>query len=106
MPGLRNVFERPEVASVRRGADGATEVRVTGLACTSLCVRRTEAALRALPGVTEVSFTPDPDRFRLATAGPPPGEEAIARAVRSMVVGFWLRRLVAAVVERFRPRRG
>jgi copper chaperone CopZ len=104
MPGLRHVFERPEVASVRPADDGTTEVRVTGLACTSICVRRTESALQALPGVKAVHFSPDPDRFRLDTEGPPPGEAEIARAVRAMVVGFWLRRLVAAVAERLSPR--
>lgn len=102
MPGLRNIFERPEVASVRRRDDGITEVRVTGLACSTLCVRRAASALRALPGVADVTFADGPDRFLLTTSGPPPAEAAMARAVRSMVVAFWARRLVAGIVERLR----
>ena len=105
MPGLRNVFERPEVASVRRRDDGALEVRVTGLACESICVRRAGGALRALPHVTGVRFSPDPDLFVVETSGPPPDPQAMARAVHSMVVAPWARRLIAALAERFRRRR-
>ena len=104
MPGLRNVFERPEVASVRRREDGSVEVRVTGLACDAICVRRSGDALRSLPNVTDVRFTPDPDRFLLQTNGPPPDPEAMARAVHSMVVAPWARRLLAALAERLRLR--
>ena len=105
MPGLRNILERPEVASVRRRGDGVLEVRVTGLACRSICVRRTDAALRSLPHVTGVRFTPDPDVFLVETNGPPPDQPAMARAVHSIVVAPWARRLLAALAERFkRPR--
>ena len=102
MPGLGNVFERPEVASVRRRDDGVVEVRVTGLACNSICVRRTDAALRSLPRVTGVRFTPDPDVFLVETSGPPPEERAIAGAVHAVVVAPWARRFLAALAERFR----
>jgi hypothetical protein len=102
VPGLRNIFERPEVASVRRRDDGALEVRVTGLACDSICVRRAGDALRALPNVRGVRFTPDPDVFVVETNGPPPDSEAMAHAVHSMVAAPWARRLLAAVAERFR----
>jgi hypothetical protein len=105
VPGLRNIFERPEVASVRRREDGALEVRVTGLACDSICVRRAGAALRALPNVSDVRFTPDPDLFIVETNGPPPDPPAMARAVHSMVMAPWARRLLAALAERFRRRR-
>jgi hypothetical protein len=100
VPGLRHLFERPEVASVRRREDGALEVRVTGLACNAICVRRTDAALRALPNVGDVRFTPDPDLFTLTTNGPPPDLETVARAVDAMVVASWARRLLAALAER------
>ncbi len=102
MPGFRNIFERPEVASVRRRDDGVLEVRVTGLACDSICVRRTGAALRSLPNVSAVRFTPDPDVFLVETDGPPPDRPAMARVVHSMVVAPWARRLLAALAERFR----
>lgn len=102
MPGFRNIFERPEVASVRRRDDGVLEVRVTGLACDSICVRRTGAALRSLPNVSAVRFTPDPDVFLVETDGPPPDQPAMARVVHSMVVAPWARRLLAALAERFR----
>lgn len=102
MPGLRNILERPEVASVRRREDGALEVRVTGLACRSICVRRSDAALRSLPNVTDVSFTPDPDVFVVKCDGPPPDQPAMARAIHSMVVASWARRLLAALAERIR----
>jgi hypothetical protein len=105
VPRLRHIFERPEVASVRSCANGAVEVRVTGLACNSLCVRRTESALRGLPGVTDVAFTPDPDRFLVTTNGVLPEPTEMARAVRSMVVAFWVRRLIAGIAERVRRRR-
>jgi len=104
VPGLRNVFEHPEVASVERRDDGSVDVRVTGLACRTICVRRAGDALRALPNVTDVRFTADPDHFILQTKGPPPDPEAMARAVHSMVVAPWARRLLAALAERFRPR--
>ncbi|HET9952552.1 MAG TPA: hypothetical protein VFU59_08025 [Candidatus Eisenbacteria bacterium] len=104
MPGLRNVFERPEVASVRRRDDGLLEVRVTGLACRSICVRRSDAALRALPNVVDVTFTPDPDVFLVKSEGPPPDPPAMARAIHSMVVAPWARRLLAALAERVRAR--
>lgn len=105
MPGLRNLFERPEVSSVRRRDDGVLEVRVTGLACDSICVRRTDAALRSLPNVSAVRFTPDPDVFLLETNGPPPDQPAMARVVHAMVVAPWARRLLAALAERLgRPR--
>ena len=105
MPGLRNILERPEVTSVRRRDDGVLEVRVTGLACRSICVRRTDDALRSLPNVTGVRFTPDPDVFLVETNGPPPDQPAMARAVHSIVVAPWARRLLAALAERFeRPR--
>ncbi|MEK7315542.1 MAG: hypothetical protein AAB011_05130 [Candidatus Eisenbacteria bacterium] len=105
MPGLRNLFERPEVSSVRRRDDGVLEVRVTGLACDSICVRRTDAALRSLPNVSAVRFTPDPDVFLLETNGPPPDQPAMARVVHAMVVAPWVRRLLAALAERLgRPR--
>lgn len=106
MPGLRNLFERPEVASVRRREDGTIEVRVTGLACDSICVRRTDAALRSLPNVVAVRFTPDPDTFLVHANGPPPDPQAMAHAVHAMVMAPWARRLLAALAERFRrPRR-
>jgi hypothetical protein len=105
VPGLRNLFERPEVASVRTREDGALEVRVTGLACDSICVRRTDAALRSLPNVADVRFTPDPDTFLVQTNGPPPDPQAMARAVHAMVMAPWARRLLAALAERIRPRR-
>lgn len=102
MPGLRNIFERPEVTSVRRRDDGVLEVRVTGLACDSICVRRTDAALRSLPNVSAVRFTPDPDVFLVETNGPPPDQPAMARVVHAMVVAPWARRFLAALAERFR----
>jgi hypothetical protein len=102
VPGLRNVLERPEVASVRRREDGVLEVRVTGLACNSICVRRTDAALRSLPHVSGVRFTPDPDVFLVETNGPPPDQPEIAGAVHAVVVAPWARRLLAALAERFR----
>jgi len=105
VPGLRNIFERPEVAEVRRREDGALEVRVTGLACNSICVRRTDAALRSLPNVTDVEFTPDPDVFVVKSDGPPPDRPAMARAIHAMVVAPWARRLLAALAERFRRSR-
>jgi len=105
VPGLRNVFERPEVTTVQRRDDGALEVRVTGLACDSICVRRTEAALRSLPNVAAVRFTPDPDVFVVTTNGPPPDRPAMARAVHAMVVAPWARRLLAALAERVGRRR-
>lgn len=104
MPGLRNLLRRPGVTEVRPAGNDALRgrllVRVEGLACRSLCVRRTEAALRALPGVTIVRFAPDPDRFELEIDGPPPDASAVARAVDSVIVAPWARRLIAAVAER------
>lgn len=105
MPRVANILRRPEVSSVTplpADAPGASRVlvRVDGLACERICVRRAAAALRELPGVVDVRFSPDPDRFTVETNGPPPREEAMARAVRSVVVAPWARRLIAALAER------
>jgi hypothetical protein len=89
------------VVPLRSGAvGGRIEVRVDGLACRSICVRRTEGALRSLPGVTAVRFEPGPDRFEVESDGPPPDASAVARAVHSVVVAPWARRLIAALAER------
>ena len=104
MPGLRNLLRRPGVTAVLPAGPGPhgerIEVRVDGLACRSICVRRTDAALRSLPGVAAVRFAPDPDRFELECDGPPPDATAVARAVQSVIVAPWARRLLAALAER------
>ena len=114
MPRLANPLRRPAVISVRDAAATppssnrrALEVQVDGLACDSLCVRRTESALRSLPGVVEVRFSSGPDRFRVESSGPPPDRAAIERAVAAVVVAPWARRFLAAVAERLgiTPRR-
>ena len=114
MPRLANLLRRPAVTSVRVAAPGdpasgrrALEVQVDGLACDSLCVRRTERALRSLPGVVEVRFASGPDRFQVESSGPPPDPTAIERAVAAVVVAPWARRLLAALAERLgiTPRR-
>ena len=115
MPRFANLLRRPEVTSVRAVAPAdpasgrsALEVHVDGLACDSICVRRTEGALRALPGVADVRFEPGPDRFTMEAAGPPPDREAVARAIHAVVVAPWARRLLASLSERLgispRPR--
>jgi hypothetical protein len=114
MPRLSNLLRRPEVTSVETVAPTdlasgrrALEVHVDGLACDSLCVRRTEGALRSIPGVVEVRFTSGPDRFRVESSGAPPDRAAIDRAVAAVVVAPWARRLLAALAERLgiSPRR-
>jgi len=114
MPRIANLLRRPEVTSVRAAAPAdpasgrsALEIHVDGLACDSLCVRRTEGALRTLPGVVDVRFASGPDRFTLETTEPPPDRAAIDRAVRAVVVAPWARRLLAAFAERLgiTPRR-
>ena len=114
MPRLSNLLRRPEVTSVEAVAPAdlapgrrALDVYVDGLACDSLCVRRTDGALRALPGVVEVEFTSGPDRFRIESSGTSPDRAAVDRAVAAVVVAPWARRLVAALAERLgiSPRR-
>lgn len=111
MPRLSNILRHPEVVSVvhaesSRPDRAAVEVRVAGLACESVCVRRTERALRSLPGVADVRFEAEPDRFTVETDGRPIDQGAAARAVHSVVVAPWARRLIAAIAERLGlPRR-
>ena len=114
MPRLANLLRRPGVTSVvaatpsdPHSGRSAVLVHVDGLACSSICVRRTELALRDLPGVVEVRFMPGPDRFAVETSGPPPDRPAVERAVSAVVVAPWARRLLAAVAERLgiSPRR-
>ena len=114
MPRLANLLRRPEVTSVAPAAPSdpgsgrsAVLVHVDGLACNSLCVRRTESALRGLPGVVEVRFAPGPDRFTVETSGPPPDRAQVDRAVHAVVVAPWARRVLAALAERLgiSPRR-
>ncbi len=114
MPRIANLLRRPKVTSVAAAAPAdpasgrrAVEVQVDGLACDSLCVRRTERALRSLPGVVDVRFESGPDRFRVESRGAPPEREAIERAVAAVVVAPWARRLLAAFAERLgiSPRR-
>jgi len=107
MPRIANLLRRPEVTSVRPVAPAgpasgrsALEVHVDGLACDSICVRRTEGTLRTIPGVVDVRFAPGPDRFTLETIGPPPDRAAIARAIHGVVVAPWARRFLAALAER------
>lgn len=107
MPRIANLLRRPEVTTVRLVAPAdpasgrsALEVQVDGLACDSVCVRRTKGALRAIPGVLDVRFAPGPDRFTLETVGPPPDRAAIARAIHAVVVAPWARRLLATLAER------
>jgi len=106
VPGLRNLLRRPGVTAVAplppEEGRGRIEVRVDGLACRSICVRRTEGALRSLPAVTAVRFEAGPDRFVLTHDGPPPDASAVARAVHSVVVAPWARRALAALAERLR----
>ena len=114
MPRIANLLRRPEVTSVvvvtpanpSSGGNGL-EVHVDGLACSSICVRRTEGALRSLPGVRDVRFASGPDRFLVESSGPPPDRAAVDRAVAAVVVTPWARRLLAAVAERLgiSPRR-
>lgn len=114
MPRIANLLRRPEVTSVAAAAPAdpstgghAVEVHVDGLACSSICVRRTESALRSLPGVRDVRFRSGPDRFVVESMGPPPDRAAVERAVAAVVVAPWARRLLAALAERLRvtPRR-
>lgn len=114
MPRLANLLRRPAVTSVGPAAPAdpssnrsALEVQVDGLACDSLCVRRTETALKSLPGVVEVRFASGPDRFLVESSGPPPDRTAIERAVAAVVVAPWARRVLAALAERLgvTPRR-
>jgi hypothetical protein len=48
----------------------------------------------------EVRFTTGPDRFLVESSGPPPDRTAIERAVASVVVAPWARRVLAALAER------
>jgi len=114
MPRIANLLRRPEVVAVTAvtpsdpaSGRSAVLVHVDGLACDSLCVRRTDRALRALPGVRDVRFSPGPDRFTIETSGPPPDRAAVERALSAVVVAPWARRLLAAVAERLgiTPRR-
>ena len=114
MPRIANLLRRPEVTSVAAAAPAdpssgrrALEVHVDGLACRSICVRRTERALRSLPCVRDVRFMSDPDRFVVESSGPPPDRAAIDRVVSGVVVAPWARRLLAVVAERLgiSPRR-
>ena len=102
MPRLLNLLRRPEVSFVipQEGNPRVTEVGVEGLACTSLCVCRTEEALRALPGVTQVRFREEPDRFLVETTAPGLNREAVDAALASVVVAPWARRWIAAIAER------
>lgn len=114
MPRFLNLLRRPGVTSVTgatpsdpRSGRSAVLVHVDGLACSSICVRRTESALRGLPGVVEVRFLSGPDRFTVETSGPPPDAQAVERAVSAVVVAPWARRFLAALAERLgvSPRR-
>lgn len=114
MPRIANLLRRPEVTSVSDAGPAspsagrrAVEVQVDGLACSSICVRRTERALRALPGVRDVRFASGPDRFLVESDGPSPDRAAVERAVSAVVVAPWARRLLAALAERLgiSPRR-
>lgn len=72
---------------MRRGSTGPTaEVRVAGLMCDSLCVRRVHGALESLPGVSDVRFVAADDTFVVSGSEDLPGENEMQAAVARQVV--------------------
>ena len=100
MPSLANLFVTPDAqVLVHTDGEGApiTSVRVDGLMCNSLCVRRVKRGLQSLSGISEVSFNPATDTFQLNSMSALPDEYSVRNAVLRQVVFPGLRRLLGSL---------
>lgn len=87
----------PALRVVER-AGGSTRVAVDGLVC-GVCAARTQAALARVPGVRAVRVDLARGAAEVEHAvGGAPCDEALARALASVVVAMRLRRWLATVV--------
>lgn len=106
MTGLLTVYFRrlrtaPAVRVLARGR-ASTRVAVDGLVC-GVCAMRTGSALARVPGVHAVRVDLAGGTAEVEHAvGEPPDEEALRRALASVVVARGLRRWLAGVSLRGR----
>ena len=70
------------------------DIHVAGLACTGICVRRTQQGLETLPGVQDVRFKPDEDTFTVRYHGDVLEHDRVEKAVRQQVVAKPVRKLL------------
>ena len=108
MPRLLNLFidphvirRRDEALSDKSGSAGLQpaptremDIHVAGLACTGICVRRTQQGLETLPGVQDVRFKPDEDTFTVRYHGDVLEHDRVEKAVRQQVVAKPVRKLL------------
>ena len=94
---FRNIWFKPSVSleifdgdSVLVG-ENVSLVKVYGLVCDSICVRRSTIAMCNIPGVMAVSYTGGDGRFIIEHVGPIPNQNVFEDAVLSKVVFMRLR---------------
>jgi archaeosine-15-forming tRNA-guanine transglycosylase len=90
MPRLRNIWINPDVEIIEERSVSLHEqelrVRVTGLVCDGICVRRARQALSRLPNVRSVTFNAQDDSFTLRYTGPKLPLAQVQAAVHRVVV--------------------
>jgi len=99
-----NLFVAPRASVARVNEDGSV-VKVDGLICDTICERRTLSALRALPGVTDVSHVWGSDEF-VVIGNAQLTDSTADTAVQRVVTFRLLRRLLALLPKVSKPQNG
>jgi hypothetical protein len=103
MPSLKNMFVAPQAVFTSDQLGGApmrtAEMTVTGLVCSTLCVRRARAALEGVAGVQRVVFQERPDRFVLEYDPQVVQPSSFRAAVESTVLFPRLRRCLEQAAD-------
>ena len=87
------VLEDEAVAEGRRRA----ELRVTGIVCNTVCVTRPTVALKAVPGVTGVSFDETREAFVVEYESESPRTGEFERVILGTVVARGVRGLLERI---------
>lgn len=97
MPKLQNALVNPVARlledSPQENGERRVYLAVEGLVC-SLCADRVQRALRRVPNVTQVGFSPSDDRFSIRYRSDRLLGQAFVRAAASAVIAPQLRRWI------------
>ncbi len=116
MPRWLNFFvdphvtrRRDEAVSANSGSTGLQpaptremDIHVAGLACTRICVRRTQEGFASLPGVQDISFDAKDDTFTVRYYGDELNLASVNKAMRGKVVAKPVRKLLDWIGRPFR----
>jgi hypothetical protein len=100
---FRNIWVKPSVSLEIFHSDhvlpgkSVSVVKVYGLICDSICVRRSEIAMGNIPGVIAVNYTGDNGRFIVEHVGSMPDENLFQDAVLSRVFLMRLRIILHSI---------